>query len=110
MVKAIWNGQVIAESDKTIMIENNHYFPPESIKHVFFKESDHTTICPWKGTARYYDVIVEGKRCMWGAWYYPVPSEKASQIKNHLAFWNGIEVEVPVGYKAVNDIPWYKKK
>lgn len=108
MVQAIWNGQVIAESDKTFLLERNHYFPPESIKKEFFVESNHTTACPWKGTASYYDIMVDGKRNMWGAWFYPEPSEKAKEIKNFVAFWNGVEVIVPKAYKAINEKPWYK--
>lgn len=91
-MQAIWNDTVLAESDDTVVVEGNHYFPPESINEVFFAESDHQTTCPWKGRASYYDVVVDGKRNENAAWYYPAPKEKASHIKDHVAFWNGVLV------------------
>ncbi len=92
MVKAIWNGQVIAESDDTVIVENNHYFPQSSIKKEFFKPSDQHSTCPWKGEASYYDVVVEGETNKDAAWYYPEPKKGAEQVKDRVAFWNGVEV------------------
>ena len=91
-MKAIWNNQIIAQSEKTIVIENNHYFPPESIQKDFFKPSDTHTICPWKGEASYYNLIVNGKENADAAWYYKNPSEKAKTIKNFVAFWKGVKI------------------
>ncbi len=91
-MKAIWNDQVIAESDQTVIVENNHYFPPESIKKEYFKPSSTKTICPWKGQASYYTVEVEGRANENAAWYYPEPSDLASHIKGHVAFWKGVEI------------------
>ncbi len=92
MAKAVWNGVVIAESDKTEMVEGNHYFPPDSIKQEYFTENSRTSVCPWKGTASYYDVVVDGETNPGAAWSYPEPKSAASQIKDHVAFWNGVEV------------------
>jgi len=92
MPKAIWNGQVLAESDRTVMVEGNHYFPPETVDHQFFVGSDSHTICPWKGTASYYNIQVNGKVNYDAAWYYPQPSEAAKIIKDYVAFWRGVEV------------------
>ena len=91
-MKAIWNGEVIAESDDTIVVENNHYFPEETIKKEFFHESETHTICPWKGEASYYTLSVSGQENKDAAWYYPEPSELAKKIKNYVAFWKGVEV------------------
>ncbi len=91
-MKAIWNNQIIAESDKTVVIEGNHYFPPESIKREFFKSSDLHSTCPWKGLASYYSLDVDGKENVDAAWYYETPSELAKGIKNHVAFWKGVEI------------------
>lgn len=91
-MKAIWNDQVIAESDQTVIVENNHYFPPESIKKEYFKPSSTKTICPWKGQASYYTVEVEGRANENAAWYYPEPSDLARHIKGHVAFWKGVEI------------------
>ena len=93
-MKAIWNDTVIAESDDTIQIEGNHYFPKESIKKEYFNPSEHSTVCPWKGTASYYDLEVEGKVNNNAAWSYHEPSDAAKQIKNYVAFWNGVEVKI----------------
>jgi len=93
MVKAKWDDMVIAESDETIVIEGNHYFPPKSINKEYFKESDYTTTCPWKGKAQYYDVVVKEKVNKNAAWYYPNPSESAKEIKDYVAFWNGVLIE-----------------
>ena len=92
MAKAIWNGQVIAESDTTEIVEGNHYFPADSIKKEFFTESDTRTICPWKGEASYYNIEVDGKTNADAAWYYPNPKSEAANIKNYVAFWKGVEV------------------
>lgn len=91
-MKAVWQGSIIAESDKTIVVEGNHYFPPESIKREFFHESDTHSRCGWKGTASYYSVKIDGKDNRDCAWYYPDPMEAAKDIKGHVAFWRGIEV------------------
>ena len=92
-MKAIWNGEVIAESDDTIVVEGNHYFPPESIKKEFFQESDTNTVCPWKGTASYYNLAVGGDDNKDAAWYYPEASELAKKIQGYVAFWKGVEVK-----------------
>ena len=94
MPKATWEGAVLAESDKCVVVEGNQYFPPESIKQQYFRPSDQTTVCPWKGTASYYDIIVNGKTNPNAAWYYPEPAKAAAQIKGRVAFWKGVEVEV----------------
>ena len=92
MAKAVWNDTVLAESDETIVVEGNHYFPPDSIKHEYFRESNKHTTCPWKGVASYYDVEVNGKTNRDAAWYYPTPSDAAKKIKNYVAFWRGVRV------------------
>ena len=91
-MKAIWNGQVIAESNKTINIEGNQYFPIESVNREFLRENETHTICPWKGTASYYDVVVDGKTNNDAAWFYATPSNLAERIVNHVAFWRGVKV------------------
>ena len=91
-MQAVWNSKTIANSNETIVIEGNHYFPPESINKEFFKENSNTTVCPWKGTASYYDVVVDGQTNTGAAWYYAQPSEKAKQIKDYVAFWRGVEI------------------
>jgi uncharacterized protein (DUF427 family) len=91
-MKAVWNGKVLAESDETVVIEGNHYFPPESVNREYLRESDHHTRCPWKGLASYYDLVVDGEINENAAWYYPEPSEAAQEIKDHVAFWRGVEV------------------
>ena len=92
-MKAIWNDTVIAESDDTIVIENNHYFPADSIKKEYFKPSDTHSVCHWKGTASYYTLDVNGQKNVDAAWYYPETSELAKQIKGYVAFWKGVKVE-----------------
>jgi uncharacterized protein (DUF427 family) len=92
MVKAIWNGEIIAESDKTIIVEGNHYFPQESVKHEYLKETQTHSTCPWKGKASYYDVVVQGDVNKDAAWYYPAPNPAAKQITDYVAFWKGVEV------------------
>ena len=91
-MKAIWNGIVVAESDDTIVVEGNHYFPPHSINREFFRESPTNTVCHWKGTASYYTVHVDGKENADAAWYYADPKDDAAHIKDHEAFWRGVEV------------------
>jgi len=91
-MKAVWNNQVIAESNETIVVEGNYYFPEESINKEYISESSTNTVCPWKGTASYFSVNVDGKENVDAAWYYPEPSELAKNLKNYVAFWNGVEV------------------
>jgi len=93
MPKAIWNGAVLAESDRCEVVEGNYYFPPESIHRQYFKESDKHTTCPWKGMANYYDIVVEGQVNKDAAWYYPATKEAAQNIKDYTAFWKGVKVE-----------------
>jgi uncharacterized protein (DUF427 family) len=92
MTKATWNGATVAESDKTIVVEGNHYFPFESVHKEFLRESATTSRCPWKGMANYYSIIVGGKTNEDAAWFYSEPSEAAANIKGHLAFWKGVQV------------------
>ncbi len=91
-MKATWNGAVLAESSETIVVEGNHYFPPQSINSTLFQKSDKQTTCPWKGQASYYSLVVEGDKNSDAAWYYPAPSDAAKQIKGYVAFWKGVEV------------------
>lgn len=93
MPKAIWNGAVLAESDKCVVVEGNQYFPPDSIHQEYFKESNHHTTCPWKGVASYYTLEVDGKQNPDAAWYYPTPKDAAKQIAGYIAFWRGVTVE-----------------
>ncbi|QJD79284.1 DUF427 domain-containing protein [Spirosoma rhododendri] len=91
-MKAVWNGQVIAESDDTVVVENNHYFPKESLRAELIADSTTHTTCPWKGVASYYTLTVDGKSNTDAAWYYPDPKPAASQIKDRVAFWKGVQV------------------
>lgn len=91
-MKAIWKGQVLAESNDTIIIENNHYFPPSSLNLHYFTKSETTTNCPWKGIASYYSIVVNGEENTDAAWYYPLAKEAAIEIKDYVAFWRGVEV------------------
>ena len=93
MAKAIWEGAVLAESSQTVEVEGNQYFPPEAIKREYFKPSASHTVCPWKGTASYYDVVVNSKTNHDAAWYYPEPKPAANHIKGYLAFWKGVKVQ-----------------
>jgi uncharacterized protein (DUF427 family) len=95
MPTASWNGVVIAQAsdDQVEIVENNVYFPPSSVKREYLQPSAHTSRCPWKGLASYYSVSVNGKVNENAAWYYPEPSEKAAQIKDHVAFWRGVDVQ-----------------
>ena len=92
-MKAIWNGQVIAESNDTIEIEKNQYFPPDSVYKSYFTESETTSICHWKGEAHYFNVKVNGEINEDAAWYYPSPKKEAEQIKDYVAFWRGVKIE-----------------
>jgi uncharacterized protein (DUF427 family) len=92
MAKAEWNGVVIAESDDTVIVENNHYFPLSSVRAELLRDSDTHTVCPWKGTASYYSLEVDGQTNVDAAWYYPEPKDAASEILDHVAFWKGVTV------------------
>lgn len=93
MARAVWNGTVIAESDNTVFVEGNHYFPRDSVIAEYLVDSSHKTTCPWKGTASYYDIVVDGSENAAAAWYYPEPKPAASDIEDHIAFWRGVQVE-----------------
>ncbi len=92
-MKAIWNGQIIAESSDTVVVEGNHYFPADSIKKKYFKESSSHSVCHWKGKASYYHLDVGGDSNSDAAWYYPETSDMANKIKDYVAFWKGVEVQ-----------------
>lgn len=92
MAKAIWNGQVVAESEDTVLLEGNVYFPDEAMNRAFFRASSTTSSCPYKGQARYYTLLVEGQENPDAAWYYPDPKPAARMIKHRVAFWRGVEV------------------
>ena len=92
MAVATWNGTVIAKSDKTVVVEGNHYFPPESVNTQYLRQSATTSRCPWKGLANYYSLIVDGKTNENAAWYYADPSDAAAPIKGYIAFWKGVDV------------------
>lgn len=91
-MKATWRGAILAESDRTVVVEGNHYFPPDSINKEHLRESAKHTTCPWKGEASYYDLAVDGEVNRDAAWFYPEPKEAASNIKNYVAFWRGVTV------------------
>jgi uncharacterized protein (DUF427 family) len=91
-MKAIWNDQIIAESNDTIVVENNHYFPIESVKAEYLENTNTHTTCPWKGLASYYTLNVDGKKNQDAAWFYPQPKEAANHITNYVAFWKGVKV------------------
>jgi uncharacterized protein (DUF427 family) len=92
-VKATWNNAVLAQSEDTVVVEGNHYFPPDAVKREYFQESSTHTVCPWKGKASYYNLVVDGQVNKDAAWYYPEPKPAASEIKDHVAFWRGVKVE-----------------
>lgn len=92
MPKALWNGAVIAESDQTVIVDGNHYFPRDAVSDEYLAPSDHSSVCPWKGTASYHSINVDGDRNADAAWFYTDPSEAAAQLKGHVAFWRGVEV------------------
>ena len=91
-MQAVWNDTVIAESDDTVLVEGNHYFPRSAIDPAFLLDSEHTTVCGWKGTARYYSIVVDGQTNPNAAWYYPDPEPAASEIADRIAFWKGVEI------------------
>jgi uncharacterized protein (DUF427 family) len=93
MPKAIWNGAVIAESDRCEVVEGNQYFPPDAVNRAYLRESETHTVCPWKGTASYYDVVVDGQVNRDAAWYYPSTKDAAKQVEGYFAFWHGVKVE-----------------
>lgn len=92
-MRATWNGAVLAESDDTVVVEGNHYFPADSLRQEYFRDSDHHSICPWKGTASYRDVVVGDAVNKDAAWYYAAPKEAAAQIKDRVAFWRGVQIQ-----------------
>ena len=92
MPKAIWNNTVIAQTDRFEIVEGNRYFPPESLDMRYFRPSETHTICPWKGVASYFDIVVDGRINKNGAWYYPTVKPAAKKIANYVAFWNGVQV------------------
>jgi uncharacterized protein (DUF427 family) len=91
-MKAVWKGKIIADSEQTLIVEGNHYFPPSSLNREYFRDSETTSICPWKGTANYYTITVDGSENRDAAWYYPSPLAAAAEIKDHVAFWRGVEI------------------
>lgn len=93
MVKAVWNGAVLAQSDETIVVEGNHYFPRSAVNAEYLRDSDTHSVCGWKGTASYYHVEVEGQVNQDAAWYYPAVKPEAKKIENYVAFWKGVRVE-----------------
>jgi len=92
MAKATWNGVTIAQSDDTVVVEGNHYFPADAVNPEYLRASDHTSICPWKGTASYYSVVVDGAQNPNAAWYYPDPKPEAEHVRDRIAFWKGVTV------------------
>ncbi|MBX9706634.1 MAG: DUF427 domain-containing protein [Caulobacteraceae bacterium] len=92
MPRAIWNGAVIAESDDTVVVEGNHYFPRDAVDPAVLRPSSTTTVCPWKGTASYHSIVVDGKENRDAAWFYPEPKSAAAEIRDRIAFWKGVEV------------------
>lgn len=92
-MKATWNGATLAESNDTVVVEGNHYFPAQSINRAYFEDSSHHTTCPWKGEASYYSVAVDGQTNQNAAWYYPEPKDAARQITGYIAFWKGVQVQ-----------------
>lgn len=91
-MKAIWNNEVIAESSETIVIEGNHYFPPDSVEGEFLSASDKTSFCPWKGNAKYHNLEIAGEQNPDAAWYYPSPKDAAKEIAGYIAFWRGVQI------------------
>lgn len=92
-MRASWKGQLIAESDDTVVVEGNHYFPAKALRREFLRASSHTSICPWKGTAHYYDLVVDGAVNENAVWYYPETKPEADHIRGRVAFWKGVQVE-----------------
>ena len=94
MTRAVWKDVVVAESEHTVVVDGNHYFPADSVKSEYFRDSDAHTVCGWKGRASYFDVVVDGEVNEQAAWYYPEPKPEADHIKGHVAFWKGVQVDV----------------
>ena len=92
-IRATWNGTVLAESDATVVVEGNHYFPPSDVRAEYFEPSSTRTVCPWKGTASYRTVVVDGDRNVDAAWFYPEPKDAAKEITDRVAFWKGVTVD-----------------
>ncbi|WP_269515608.1 DUF427 domain-containing protein [Brevundimonas subvibrioides] len=92
MTTATWNGQIIAQSDDTVVVENNHYFPRDAVRAEYLTPSTTTSVCPWKGTASYHSLVVDGKENRDAAWFYPTPRSAAAEIEDRIAFWKGVEV------------------
>jgi uncharacterized protein (DUF427 family) len=92
MIEARWNGKLIASSDDTVVVEGNHYFPAEAVDASLLRPSDTTSVCPWKGTAHYHSLVVDGATNTDAAWYYPAPKDAALNIRDRIAFWKGVEV------------------
>ncbi len=92
MPKAVWKGATLAQSDQVVIVEGNQYFPPDALERSHFKDSPTESICPWKGTASYYTVVVNGEENRDAAWFYPAPKHAAKEIKDHVAFWKGVEI------------------
>lgn len=91
-MKAMWNGAALAETDQTVVVEGNHYFPETSLDKQYFQPSETHTVCPWKGTASYYNIVADGATNKDAAWFYPTPKDAAKEIKDHVAFWKGVEI------------------
>ncbi len=93
MPRAVWNGAVVAESDRCEIVEGNHYFPPDAVRRELLRDSATHTVCGWKGTASYYDIVVDGQVNKDAAWYYPEAKPAAGNIQGYIAFWRGVKVE-----------------
>ena len=91
-IQAIWQGTIIAESEATVVVEGNHYFPLADVNADVLQKNEQHSVCPWKGTASYYDIVVDGQVNKGAAWYYPEPKEAAGHIRDHVAFWHGVEI------------------
>jgi len=91
-MKAIWKDKILAESENTVLVEGNHYFPKDAVNMDYLENSENQTVCPWKGTASYYTIKINGEENRDAAWYYPEPSELAQNIKDHVAFWKGVQI------------------
>lgn len=94
MATAMWSDTTIAQSDDTVVVEGNHYFPIDAVRPEYLKESDHTSVCPWKGTASYYTLVVDGKENPDAVWYYPEPKPEAANLRGRVAFWKDVQVSV----------------
>lgn len=103
LMQAVWNGVVVAESDRTIVVEGNHYFPRESLREEFLEPSEHLSVCPWKGQARYFTLMVDGNQNRDAAWYYPTPKAAAAEIAGRVAFWKGVSVSPAISADQSRD-------